>query len=104
MAFDLLLYTALASACLKVQPLGLQILPRVMLFSPASEAQANTKVLHVESIKYTNKHLLDVGVGKGTGCLADAKGKANKPNQGGGIEKNSLLSIPREPPSTKEWC
>lgn len=32
-AFDLLLYTALASECVKVQALGLQILPRVMLFS-----------------------------------------------------------------------
>lgn len=45
MAFDLLLYTDLASECLKVQPLGLQVLPRVMIFSPASEDQANTKVL-----------------------------------------------------------
>lgn len=62
----------------------------------------------VECIKHkihkASKHLLDVGVKKGTECLADAEGKANKPKQGGGGEKNSLLSILREPPSTQEWC
>lgn len=40
------------------------MLLRAMLFSSASEAQANTKVLHVYSTEYTSKHLLDVGVVK----------------------------------------
>lgn len=65
-AFDLLLYAASASEHLDVQSPGLQMLLRVMLLSLVPGAQANTRVLHVESIECTSKHLLDVGTVEGT--------------------------------------